>query len=100
MPVSAVHRHRGGYVSGGETAVVEAEGCKSAVVGERAASARERWRPFGEGKGRERKGLGHCQRLATDNLASEVTCNSVRAGHSQFTRLLLFFRSGVSAYGP
>ena len=47
---------------------------------------------------RERKGRDWdtVQRLATDNLASEVTCNSIRAGHFQFTRLLLFSRPGAS----
>jgi hypothetical protein len=81
---------------GVETGVVQVEGCKSAVVGVKAASARERWRPFGEGK--ERSGWNTVQQLATDNLASEVTCNSIRAGHSQLPRLLLFFRLGASAY--
>ena len=72
-PVSAVHRHRGARVLGVEIAVVGVEGCKSAVVAAKVASARERWRPSGEGK--ERRGLEHWTAVAAGNLASEVTCN-------------------------
>lgn len=54
---SAVRRHRGARVLGVGIAVVQVVGCKSVAVGEKGASERERWRPFGEG--RERKGLGH-----------------------------------------
>ena len=55
--MSAVHRHRDVRVLDAEIVVVQAEGRESAVVGVKAASARERWRPLGERK--ERRGLGH-----------------------------------------
>ena len=55
--MSAVHRHRGARVLGVEIAVVQGEECKPVVVGVKAASARERWWPLGEGK--ERRGLEH-----------------------------------------
>lgn len=73
--MSAVRRHRGARVLGEETAVVWVEGCKSAVVGVKVASARERWRPSGEGKERRGGDWDTRRRLAADNLASEVTCN-------------------------